>query len=799
MDKTKKVVCRVLTACVILLATEVLHAQDISQIQFCGKTYVYEENKDSLTLFFNLLDKNGKRVSGYDTDRLSRSLQIYEDGEQIDKNDNAKVLLVNSGQRIPSEYTFSVLVDLGIPEDGKSQIYAAIEDLIDLAPCGCVYLSFFGDEVTSTIPVNKKNYESEWNRYNLQADKSLLYDGVYAKLAEFSDKSVEKEHEIKVETGYAKNVDIASRAKNNQDKNVLIVFTGNKLDFGDDIISTDLRAHQSNMDNVVPRVYMLYYKQGREEVDESLLKFLCSPKNGRDSIPSRSGKYMPASDMDKVIENFQEIVSEAMYDYAFKYRVNESRSYLGKVTFSGRWNGNEIGEEVFSVGTEERPWPIRTETVSDVAIKYLYAMLVAIGTIAFFFVIMKIIVPYIRSKSFALKYYRKYTPEPNVSRRICHYCKQDIQPGQSVVTKCKHIMHVSCWQQNGYKCAEYGQNCKDGIQSHIDWKHLFTLSSFRDCSQTISGIVAGFISWIFYDLIGKGLFNGISESIVSVFYGNLSQNNILYQECINKTSAFLTIGLLLGFFLSLIFRKNDEYKTKDAKIWGKIVALSLLTGVIGMLAFAIGAIILCLLLVIIETTFLPWYCSFPAYLIFSISVSLALTIKSTIPVKSALIGGLCSAVIGFFVLYCSSQANNSSGWMNMLLDFIIYGGGLGVSLVTVRMLAEKYFLVIQNGVKAGQRIPIHKWMNALGGGNKVTIGLAGECEIQMNWEKSNRVAQEHVQLFIDYDKQLPILKPLDTGVIYNARAELPVGIQTVLSNGDNFKIGDTIFCYEETE
>ena len=124
---------------------------------------------------------------------------------------------------------------------------------------------------------------------------------------------------------------------------------------------------------------------------------------------------------------------------------------------------------------------------------------------------------------------------------------------------------------------------------------------------------------------------------------------------------------------------------------------------------------------------------------------------------------------------------------------------MGVSLVTVRMLAEKYFLVIQNGVKAGQRIPIHKWMNALGGGNKVTIGLAGECEIQMNWEKSNRVAQEHVQLFIDYDKQLPILKPLDTGVIYNARAELPVGIPTVLSNGDNFKIGDTIFCYEETE
>ena len=77
--------------------------------------------------------------------------------------------------------------------------------------------------------------------------------------------------------------------------------------------------------------------------------------------------------------------------------------------------------------------------------------------------------------------------------------------------------------------------------------------------------------------------------------------------------------------------------------------------------------------------------------------------------------------------------------------------------------------------------------------------MGGECEIQMNWEKSCKVAEEHVQLFIDYDKQLPMLKPLSSGVIFNTRAELPVGTPLVLSNGDNFKIGDTIFIYKETE
>ena len=69
----------------------------------------------------------------------------------------------------------------------------------------------------------------------------------------------------------------------------------------------------------------------------------------------------------------------------------------------------------------------------------------------------------------------------------------------------------------------------------------------------------------------------------------------------------------------------------------------------------------------------------------------------------------------------------------------------------------------------------------------------------MNWEKSNKVAKEHAQLFIDHEKQLPMLKPLATGVIFNSRAELPVGKPVVLSNGDTFKIGETTFQYTETE
>ena len=405
--------------------------------------------------------------------------------------------------------------------------------------------------------------------------------------------------------------------------------------------------------------------------------------------------------------------------------------------------------------------------------------------------------PFIKSKNFARKYYKPYVAEEGISRRICHYCRQDIQPGQKVVMKCKHIMHVGCWQQNGYKCVEYGQNCKEGIQEHIDVKEMFSQASLRDTYQTLAGVGAGLVSWIIFEFTGRGMFGGLGRAIANTFYLKEDQVNMV-TDCGAKVSALLTVGLLLGFFLSLVFRYNDEYRKKDAKIYMKIVGLSLLSGLIGFLAMLVGGIIFCLLLSAVGTTYVPWYCSLPAYILFSLCVTWSLTIKSSIPTKSAFIGGSIAAVIGFIVLYFGGAISSSMGWLNMLLDFIIFGGGLGASLVTVRMLAERYFLVIKNGMKAGQRIPIHKWMNATGGGNKVTIGKTNDCEIQMNWEKASKVADEHAQLYIDTARALPMLNPLAEGIVFNVRTNLPADKPIILNNGDTFTVGDTIFEYVES-
>ncbi|WP_455663862.1 FHA domain-containing protein [Phocaeicola sp.] len=802
MDKKKKMMAqKLLTVMILIVSAWSLCAQNVSKIQFCDKKYEYEVGKDSITLFFNVLDANGNRSKDVTMDALENYLVIREEGNIIPVNQHS-FSTVSSGQRISAEYTFSVLVDLSIPENGKEQIFEAVGRLVDSAPDSCVYLSFFGDDVSPTQVVSRQNYKDIKSQFLTHSDNKFFYSALYSKLVEFSEEVAALESAVRMKPGYAKNTDISHRAQLNRDKNILFVFTeGSKRPDDEDITFVEVTEYQTSASHIVPKVFALYYTEdGETPAIETTLMGICSPKDfdGR-TLSDRTGQYMPSNDMNQILKNFESVVNDAMYDFAFSYKATGTKIYSGKVTYSAEWKGSEAGTGDYSIGSAETPWPLRPEDTGDMIVKYLVALLATLFTFAFFFTVMKIAIPYCRSKSFALKYYKRYVREENVQRRICHYCKQDIQEGQYVVVKCKHIMHVHCWQQNGYKCAEYGQNCKTGIQSHIDWTELFTMASLRDCYQTMAGIAAGFVSWIIYELCGRGGFDSLATGIVEMFFTNDEQHHILFEECVNKTSAFLTIGLLLGFFLSLIFRYNDEYRKTDWKVSLKIVGLSLLTGVIGMVSFAVGANIFCLLLSCMDTTYIPWYCSLPGYLLFSICVSLGLTIKSTIPVKSAIIGGLCSAVIGFIVLYFSEITSSRWGWMNMLLDFTIYGGGLGASLVTVRMLAEKYFLVMQNGVRAGQRIPIHKWMNATGGGNKVSIGMTGECEIQMNWEKSNKVAKEHAQLYIDHEKSLPALKPLATGVIFNTRAELPVGKPYILSNGDTFKIGDTIFQYVETE
>ena len=88
MDKTKKMMFYRPVMCVlaIVLAAASAFAQNISKIDFCDKKYEYKAGKDTVTLFFNILDRYGNRVSDISIEDLEYYLDFYEDGEMISPN-----------------------------------------------------------------------------------------------------------------------------------------------------------------------------------------------------------------------------------------------------------------------------------------------------------------------------------------------------------------------------------------------------------------------------------------------------------------------------------------------------------------------------------------------------------------------------------------------------------------------------------------------------------------------------------------------------------------------------------------
>ncbi|MBR6201933.1 MAG: hypothetical protein IKQ62_02890, partial [Bacteroidaceae bacterium] len=363
--------------CVMVLQAA---AQDVSKIEFCDKKYEYGIGKDSITLFMKVLDSNGNSCKDLSPNDLEKYLVVYED-KGIIAPDRRKISFVSSGQRIPSDFTFSVLVDLSIPEEGKGQIFEAFGQLVESAPDSCVYLSFFGDEVTASQLVTKANLKSFEPKFRAHAENKYFYGALYAKLAEFNSKGAELEGEVNTADGYARNTAIVTRAQKAKEKNILFVFTEGNMRPTDETISfVEVTDYQSDATHLVPKVFAFYYTgEGMDENVELTLQGVSTPRDANGHVlKERKGSYIPSADLVNVLSNFEQVVKDAMYDFAFTYQATEGKAYTGRVAYTAEWKGMETGTADYSIGTAETPWPLHEESAGDTMTKFLVAVLVAL-------------------------------------------------------------------------------------------------------------------------------------------------------------------------------------------------------------------------------------------------------------------------------------------------------------------------------------------------------------------------------------------------------------------------------------
>ena len=83
MDTKKKIIHELVALCLAISAVLPVFGQNVKRIKFCDKKYEYGVGKDSLTLYFNVLDANGKRIQNIATELLQDYLVIKEEGSLI--------------------------------------------------------------------------------------------------------------------------------------------------------------------------------------------------------------------------------------------------------------------------------------------------------------------------------------------------------------------------------------------------------------------------------------------------------------------------------------------------------------------------------------------------------------------------------------------------------------------------------------------------------------------------------------------------------------------------------------------
>lgn len=152
-------------------------------LQFCDRSYNYGIGNATIKLYFNVTGSDGKRISNLTPEDFNSYSFFYEDGKSIDKG---VIKRLSSGVRIPKDFTFSILLDKSIPTEGKQQILKSIKQLVCIAPDSCVYISFYGDEVSNSLPVSRKNFSEIEQEFMKPSESKYFYSGVHSKLAEFS-------------------------------------------------------------------------------------------------------------------------------------------------------------------------------------------------------------------------------------------------------------------------------------------------------------------------------------------------------------------------------------------------------------------------------------------------------------------------------------------------------------------------------------------------------------------------------------------------------------------------------------
>ena len=488
----------------------------------------------------------------------------------------------------------------------------------------------------------------------------------------------------------------------------------------------------------------------------------------------------------------------------FVFENPDGKIYRGlphrmRIEVSSKMNDSLIGAASTSIYLGTSYNPVIVNGNSNLVV-FLQGIGLGLLIMLIVYVVFQFIVPYIQYRIFKKKYVLKYM-RGNMSvgnvmiTESCYFCKAPFVEGEEIVAKCHHVMHKSCWDENGYHCPEHGRHCDTGSH-YYNYNNLFDVKNASFYMKwVVIAIAAGIVTWLAYMLYVTDFDSQQQELIAQMAEPRIAAMGVsaIFNHADRSMDYTPTFGLLLGFFLTMALSALAVRRQQLKRRVADILVRSLIVGVASFFVFLLFDYITAALKIpFLSALFdlVPWtLCSLMIVYVSTVGTRIKLR-KYVLAIAIAV--GVLSMYLWSFIVEDVTQLD-----IRVLLMFssILVCVGLAVSVAEVAPRSERYFLNIKGAVKE-MDVALFKWfMNDPA--MVVTLGKSIDCSLQMSWDLKGNVAPVHAELRMTSGGNVR-MTAIEEGVMVDDKP-LEVGKSIDLYHNTSFTIGDTTFTYVERD
>ena len=725
---------------------------------------------------YSFTDSNQVYVKGY---------EVISGIENTSKGRPRLVKVINTeGDEVHRRnIKLNVLIDLSQPQEVVDRECSTVREMMTVFNDHSLYVSFMhGMDVSETMVPT----EYILNNYFVSQPDTVkyLYRSILTKKKEMEDR-------VGVWAG-------------NQ-KMSLVIFTDDKIYAENDEpydpehfdLEEKLVSEMPTMGDSLTIQTVHFSEAGMPESDQAtnVLKVLSM---------NYHGIYQPQYDWIPLKNSILLLGNELFIANEFVFENPDGKVYRGnphqmKIEVYDKQNDSLIGWTSCSLflGNAYNPVIVNGYPVSWM---FVQGLGLALLIFALVYVVLQFVVPFVRYMIFKRKYIVKYIRGINMSvgnvyvNKTCYFCKAPFEDGDEVVCKCEHVMHKSCWDENGYHCPEYGRDCHHGSHYYNHVNPFDPKNASFYMKWTLIAIAAAFFAWLFYMLYATNYSMSNEELVAQMRQARLE---VLGTEAVfgieqDQSRHMPVFGLVMGFFLTLALSVLAVRRQQIKRLVANIFLRGLIVGLASYFVFLIVGTVTYSLEMGAFSFMLDWV----PWSLMAMMIAYISTVGTRIELRKSLV--LIAGALGVLSMYLWSFLFRGIYQLDiralLLISCILFAVVLALAVAAMAPKSERYFLNVKGALKEVD-FAIYKWFYN-NPEEVVTLGKSIDCSLHMSWDLKGKVAP--VQAEIKMVNDALRLTALEEGVTVNNKP-LDVGKSIWLYHNTSFLIGDTTFTYVERD